>query len=147
MTATWKLIETDVRLSCHLPTKASFIANLYECTNCLNIANDRTGLLEVCPWCKAEMITTKGEKNNLIPLFLYLTKRYGAPIVINVNNIVSIEPTDGDDNDYTIITISGDENDNWYVVREPFAKIIETIQAASVEQYDKLSQTVVIKNK
>ena len=83
----------------------------------------------------------------MIPLFLYLTKRYGAPIVINVNNIVSIEPTDGDDNDYTIITISGDENDNWYVVREPVAKIIETIQAASVEQYDKLSQTVVIKNK
>lgn len=83
----------------------------------------------------------------MIPLFLYLTKRYGKPIVINVNNIVSIEPTDGDDNDYTIITISGDENDNWYVVREPFVKIIETIQAASVEQYDKLSQTVVIKNK
>ena len=83
----------------------------------------------------------------MIPLFLYLTKRYGKPIVINVNNIVSIEPTDGDDNEYTLITISGDRDDNWYVVREPFVKIIDTIQAASVEQYDKLSQTVVIKNK
>ena len=83
----------------------------------------------------------------MIPLFLYLTKHYGKPIVINVNNIVSIEPTDGDDNEYTVITISGDENDDWYVVREPFVKIIDTIQAASVEQYDKLLQTVVIKNK
>lgn len=62
MTATWKLIKTDVRLSCHLPTKASFIANLYECTNCHNIANDRNGLPDVCPWCRAKMITTKGEK-------------------------------------------------------------------------------------
>ena len=83
----------------------------------------------------------------MIPLFLYLTKRYGKPIVINVNNIVSIEPTDGDDNEYTTITISGDKNYDWHVVREPFVKIIDTIQAASVEQYDKLSQTVVIKNK
>ena len=83
----------------------------------------------------------------MIPLFLYLTKRYGKPIIINVNNIVSIEPTDGDDNEYTVITISGDKGDDYYVVREPFVKIIDTIQAASVEQYDKLSQTVVIKNK
>ena len=56
MKATWKLKETDVRLSCQLPTKASFIANLYECTNCHNIANDRNGLPKVCPWCKAEMM-------------------------------------------------------------------------------------------
>lgn len=55
MTATWKLTKTNVRLSCHLPTRATFIANTYECTNCHNIANDRNGLPEVCPWCKAEM--------------------------------------------------------------------------------------------
>ena len=55
MKATWKLKETDVRLSRHLPTRASFIANIYECTNCHNKINDRNGLPEVCPWCRAEM--------------------------------------------------------------------------------------------
>ena len=81
----------------------------------------------------------------MIPLFLYLTTCTNKPIIINVNNIVSIEPVD--DGDGAVITISGVQDANWYAVREPLVKIIETIQAASVEQYDKLSQTVVIKNK
>lgn len=81
----------------------------------------------------------------MIPLFLYLTTYTNKPIIINVNNIVSIESAD--DGDGAIITVSGIQDANWYAVREPFVKIIDTIQAASVEQYDKLSQTVVIKNK
>ena len=81
----------------------------------------------------------------MIPLFLYLTTCTDKPIIINVNNIVSIESAN--DGDSAIITVSGVQDANWYAVREPFSRIIETIQAASVEQYDKLSQTVVIKNK
>lgn len=81
----------------------------------------------------------------MIPLFLYLTTATNKPIIINVNNIASIESAD--DGNSAIITVSGIQDGNWYAVREPFNKIIETIQAASVEQYDKLSQTVVIKNK
>lgn len=70
MKATWKLIKTNVRLSCYLPTKASFIANLHECTNCHNIANDRNGLPEVCPWCKAEMtdvVIDKEDATQMMP--------------------------------------------------------------------------------
>ena len=81
----------------------------------------------------------------MIPLFLYLTMCTNKPIIINVNNIVSIESKD--DGDGAVITVSGVQDANWYAVREPFIKIVDTIQAASVEQYDKLSQTVVIKNK
>lgn len=81
----------------------------------------------------------------MIPLFLYLTTATNKPIIINVNNIASIESMD--DGDGAVITVSGVQDANWYAVREPFVKIIDTIQAASVEQYDKLSQTVVIKNK
>ena len=81
----------------------------------------------------------------MIPLFLYLTTCTNKPIIVNVNNIASIEPAD--DGDGAVITVSGIQDGNWYAVREPFVKIIDTIQAASVEQYDKLSQTVVIKNK
>ncbi len=60
MKAAWKLIETDVRLSCYLPTISSFVADIYECTNCHNKANDRNGLPDICPWCGADM---RGEKN------------------------------------------------------------------------------------
>ena len=70
MTAAWKLIKTNVRLSCQLPTKASFIANLYECANCHNIANDRNGLPEVCPWCKADMtdlVIDKEDATQMVP--------------------------------------------------------------------------------
>lgn len=81
----------------------------------------------------------------MIPLFLYLTTRPNKPIIINVNNIASIESAD--DGNSAIITVSGIPGGNWYAVREPFSRIIETIQAASVEQYDKLSQTIVVKNK
>lgn len=81
----------------------------------------------------------------MIPLFLYLTTVTNKPIIINVNNIASIESAD--DGNSAIITVSGIQDGNWYAVREPFAKIIETIQAASDGQYDKLSQTIVVKNK
>ena len=81
----------------------------------------------------------------MIPLFLYLTTHTNKSIIINVNNIVSI--VSANDGDGAVITVSGIQDANWYAVREPFVKIIDTIQAASVEQYDKLSQTVVIKNK
>lgn len=81
----------------------------------------------------------------MIPLFLYLTTYTNKPIIVNVNNIASIESAD--DGDGAVITVSGVQDANWYAVREPFVKIIDTIQAASVEQYDKLSQTIVVKNK
>lgn len=55
MKATWKLIATDVHLSHQLPTYEEFTADIYECTNCHNKANDRNGLPDVCPWCRADM--------------------------------------------------------------------------------------------
>ena len=55
MKATWKLIATDVHLNHQLPAHEEFVANIYECTSCHNKINDRNGLPEVCPWCKADM--------------------------------------------------------------------------------------------
>lgn len=54
MTA-WRRIASNVRMSHQLPEHEEFMADIYECAQCHNKANDRDGLPRVCPWCGARM--------------------------------------------------------------------------------------------
>lgn len=77
----------------------------------------------------------------MIPLFMILTRPDGRSFAVNVNEIHSIQSeaeTSG-----TIVTTNRER----FYISDSFDAIMDAIQAASVEQYDKLSQTVVIKNK
>lgn len=81
----------------------------------------------------------------MIPLFMILTDRNCGPFALNVNRIESMFPLEAGG---TQIKISVDEIMNSeYFVNESFDDIMATIQAASDGQYDKLSQTIVVKNK
>ena len=51
----WIRIATNVRMSHQLPEREEFTADIYECAQCHNKANDRGGLPRVCPWCGARM--------------------------------------------------------------------------------------------
>ena len=77
----------------------------------------------------------------MIPLFMILTRPDGRSFAVNVNEIHSIQSeaeTGG-----TIVTTNRER----FYISDSFDTIMDAIQAASVEQYDKLSQTVVVKNK
>ena len=100
----------------------------------------RIGYSRVCAASKASSFV-RTEK----PFGLAMPSLSRSSSNLSRSSAISIESAD--DGDGAVITVSGVQDANWYAVCEPFVKIIDTIQAASVEQYDKLSQTVVIKNK
>ena len=51
----WRWLASNVRMSHALPEREEFTADIYECAQCHNKANDRDGLPRVCPWCGADM--------------------------------------------------------------------------------------------
>lgn len=54
-TATWVLVKKSVEFIRALPAEVRFTADVYACSNCNNMTNNRTELQEVCPWCGSVM--------------------------------------------------------------------------------------------
>lgn len=77
----------------------------------------------------------------MIPLFIILNRTNGETVAVNVNEIHSIQPVYVADG--SIVTTNRER----FYITDSFENVMATIQAASDGQYDKLSQTIVVKNK
>lgn len=77
----------------------------------------------------------------MIPLFIILNRTNGESVAVNVNEIHSIQPVYAADG--SIVTTNRER----FYITDSFENVMATIQAASDGQYDKLSQTIVVKNK